>query len=242
MLSSTKGTPMSDEKIKIYCTNCKGFTNHGALEKVSKTFTPQNHPEMEIQFAEGTWEILECRGCEEITFRETWTTSEDCEIETGETIPTIRLFPPRSERTLPVKSHYMLSPTLRQIYRETIDCYNQAFNILCAVGIRMLIEGICLDKGIKDGPVQQKNGSTIRQENLQGKIEGMVESGIITEEHATTLHELRFLGNEAVHELKVPSFDELQIVIEIVEHTLESLYELTNKVELLHRKKHTRAR
>lgn len=195
---------------------------------------------MGIDFAEGTWEILECRGCEEITFRETWINSEDIDHDTGAPEPTIKLFPPRSEKTLPIKPHYNLSPTLRQIYRETIDCYNQDLNTLCAMGIRTLIEGVCLDKGIKDGPVQQENGTVKRQENLRGKIEGMAESGFLTKEHATTLHELRFLGNEAVHELKAPSLDELQIVIEIVEHTLENLYELTGKVETLRWKKQIR--
>jgi hypothetical protein len=233
---------MSDEKIKIYCVRCKGFTNHEILSRISKTFTPENTPHMGIDFAEGSWEILECRGCEEVTFRETWINSEDVNDRTGMPEPSIKLYPQRSEKMLPIKPHYSLSPTLHQIYRETIDSHNQGFQILCAVGIRTLIEGICSDKGIKDGPVQDENGVIKRAHNLQGKIEGMVEAGFLTKEHATTLHELRFLGNEAVHEFRAPSLDEFQIVIEILEHTLDNLYELTEKTDILRLKKRTRSK
>lgn len=231
---------MSDEKITIYCVRCKGFTNHEIHSRYSKTFTPENTPNMEIDFAEGSWEILVCRGCEEVTFRETWTTSEDILDTTGMPEPSIKLYPERSEKMLPIKPHYSLSPTLQQIYRETIDSYNQGFTILCAVGIRILIEGICSDKEIKGGPVQDEKGIIKRKNNLQGKIEGMAEAGFLTKEHAKTLQELRFLGNEAVHEFRAPSSDEFQIAIEIVEHTLDNLYELTEKTEILRRKKRSR--
>lgn len=231
---------MSDEKINIYCVKCKRNTNHEILCQTSKTFTPENTPDLWIDFVEVTWEILECRGCEEVTFREVSINSEEFDHTTGMPEPTIKLFPQRSETMLPINAHYGLPTTLRQIYRETIDAYNQDFTILCAMGIRSLIEGICSDKGIKDGPVQGENGAVKRKENLQGKIEGMREAGFFTKEHATTLHELRFLGNEAVHELKAPNSDELQIAIEIVEHTLYSLYDLAMKTDVLRSKKQIR--
>jgi hypothetical protein len=65
----------------------------------------------------------------------------------------------------------------------------------------------------------------------------MIERGFLTKEHGRTLHELRFLGNEAPHELKVPRSDELHIAIDIVEHTLENLYELGTKAETLRMRK-----
>jgi hypothetical protein len=228
---------MGDEKIKIYCVRCQGTTNHDVLKSISRTLTPATYPSMEIDFAEGAWEILECRGCEEITFRETWVTSEDIDPFIGVSEPTIRLFPPRSEKTRPIKPIYNVSPTLRHIYRETIDCYNQGSNILCAIGIRALIEGVCSDKGIKNGSVKGNDGTTKLSSNLEGKIEGMAEKGLLTKAHASTLHELRFLGNEAAHELKAPSLNDLEIAIEIIEHTLENIYELGPKAETLHWKK-----
>jgi hypothetical protein len=50
---------------------------------------------------------------------------------------------------------------------------------------------------------------------------------------ANVLHEHRYLGNEALHDLRQPSADELGLAIEIIEHTLEALYEIPDKAEQL---------
>ena len=49
------------------------------------------------------------------------------------------------------------------------------------------------------------------------------------------LHQHRYLGNEAVHELKAPSSDELRLAIEIIEHVVEQLYEIPQKAVALKR-------
>ena len=64
-----------------------------------------------------------------------------------------------------------------------------------------------------------------------GKIEGLHEKGLLTRQHSEILHEHRFLGNDAVHDLKQPTQDELKLAIQIVEHTLENLYELKDKAD-----------
>jgi len=114
-----------------------------------------------------------------------------------------------------------------------IDAFNHGLFILCAGGLRACIEGICISEGIKDGPVEiVKAGVKVikRKKDLQGQISGLFEKGLLTKKHAEVLHEHRFLGNEALHELDSPSKSELILAIEIVEHTLENLYELSPKV------------
>jgi len=225
------------DKTKVYCIRCKQLTNHDIIAHESQSFTPEDTPNMQIDLAEGTWEILKCCGCDEVTFRETWITSEDYNPNTGELDPTVRLYPPRGGNTLPIKPYYNVPPILRRIYREVIDCYNSEIYTLCAAGLRAMIEGICAASKVKDGPVEvpDKGGTTkiVRKSDLRGKIEGMAEAGLLTTKHAETLHEHRFLGNEAVHELQRPSPEELELAIEIVEHTLDNLYELPNKAEQL---------
>jgi hypothetical protein len=56
------------------------------------------------------------------------------------------------------------------------------------------------------------------------------------------LHEHRYLGNEAVHELARPTEEVLQLAIEIVEHMFESLYEIPEKAEDLRKAKLRRAK
>ena len=77
-----------------------------------------------------------------------------------------------------------------------------------------------------------KNGTnkTERRKNLEGKIEGLHENSLLTKRHAKILHELRFLGNKSAHEFDKPTKNELLVAIEIIEHTLENMYELDEKL------------
>ena len=119
------------------------------------------------------------------------------------------------------------------IYRETIDAINNDSNILCSGGIRAIIEGICIDKGIDRGEVKKSNGEKQILKNLEGKIGGLSSNGLLTKENTEILHDLRFLGNEALHELSAPSKEELKLAINIIEHTLENIYELHDKAKRL---------
>ena len=90
--------------------------------------------------------------------------------------------------------------------------------------------------------MKKENGEIeiIYKNNLQGKIGGLYEKNLITKTHAEILHEHRFLGNNAVHELDMPSAEELKLGIEILEHTLENIYELKYKGEELQWKRELR--
>ena len=222
---------MSPNEDRIYCIECCRNTNHTIAKSVEKTFTPQDTPEMEIDFASGTWSILRCDGCDSITFRESWITSEDMDFQTGEFDADVRLFPPRHGDFIRITHHWDMPQNLRQLFNQIVDCYNRESNVLCATGIRMLIEGICLDKGITDGPNPHRPGA--RTSNLGGKVEGLAEAQHITPAHAELLHKLRFLGNEAAHELLCPSTRELKVAVEIVEHAISSIYDNENRKRTL---------
>ena len=113
-----------------------------------------------------------------------------------------------------------LGPTLTQIYEEVIMTYNNASFILCAAGMRAILEGICKDKEITDG-------------TLEKKIMNMCEQGSISPQHENILHKLRFLGNEALHELQEPTQEEIDASLDIIEHIIESLYEIVGKAKIL---------
>jgi hypothetical protein len=224
-------------KDKIYCIGCKQYTNHDIIASVSKEYTPGNFPEMMIDYASGKWEILMCCGCENVTFRETWITSEDYDPITDDYYPSIKMYPPREEDILQIKTYYAIPIIVQQLYREVIDSYNNDICTLCAAGIRALIECICVDKNVLiEQTKKQKNefNEKIKEKSdLHGKIEGMVKRGLITRIHADILHELRFIGNKALHEFIRPDKNELKISIEILEHTFENIYEISNKAKII---------
>ena len=225
--NKTKGN-----RIKVLCSRCERETNHIVLQSFDTTGSEEVGP-YTIDWS-NKYQIIQCQGCDTFSFRHLYWDSEDHET-------TEKLYPKRSDRSLSVRAFLNVPSTLRRIYRETVECFNYETYTLCATGLRAIVEGICADQGITDGPVEvaMKGGSTkiVTKDNLQAKIAGLREKGILTKQDSEILHEHRYLGNEAVHDLSQPSSDELRRAIEIIEHTLETLYEIPEKAEELRHKK-----
>lgn len=226
--------------MKSYCRTCKKDTNHEIIYEKAIKF---NDEEWDI-FGEDKYQIIRCMGCDNVTFREEGWFSEDINPYTGEPLLRITLYPKSSGDDLESKRMMDVPNKIRRIYGETIDSYNNQNFILCAAGLRAIIEGVCAEESIQNGPIELKkeNGEIeiIYKNNLQGKIGGLYEKNLITKTHAEILHEHRFLGNNAVHELDMPSAEELKLGIEILEHTLENIYELKYKGEELQWKRELR--
>lgn len=235
--NKTKG-----EKVKANCLKCLRETNHVVLQSVEREtseivgYHNEGHPES-IEETD-SYQIIQCQGCDTISFRHVSWCSEDVfqvgidEWDMGERI---ELYPKRS---LHAARNYPGAPAnVERIYSESITCYNSDALTLCAAGLRATLDGICADQGIDKGPVKctKKDGTTgiVQSKELNGKINGLSEKKILSERQAEILHELRFLGNDAVHDLYRPSSDELLSAIQILEHTLDTLYEMPERADLL---------
>jgi hypothetical protein len=107
-----------------------------------------------------------------------------------------------------------LPRTLVSIYEETIEAYNLDLRILCAGGLRSLIQGICRDQGVNTGTVEQEI------DGLRTKVRDNI---------VDNLHGFRFLGNTALHELQRPERSDLRTAIEVAESLLNYLYDLDYK-------------
>jgi len=227
-----------EKKFKVPCIECNRKTKHKVLQSVDYSGCEWVAREFTIDWTDN-YQIIQCQGCETISFRHRSWFSEDIGWEGDGS--TERLYPKRYPNSLSTKDFRNTPPQIRRIYRETIDCFNSENFTLCAAGLRAIVEGVCADQGIKDGPieVEKKEGSKkiVRRDDLQGKISGLCEKGILTTKNSEILHEHRFLGNEAVHKLSQPSIDELKLAIEIIEHTIDSLYEIPEKAIELQRRK-----
>lgn len=117
------------------------------------------------------------------------------------------------------KSYSKLKSELTTIYREALSCYNEEALILCTAGLRALLEGICQDKRIKG-------------RNLKVKIDGL--KAILPNKNIIrNLHQFRFMGNDAVHELAAPNRKELALAIGVIEDLLNFLYEMDYKASQL---------
>lgn len=230
--NGTKGTILS-----IHCIECKRSTRHLVSVSLDKTGSESNDVEEWSVDWSDRYQVIECQGCETVSFRHQSWFSEAQDFDDDGT--TERVYPLRNKDAISASPYHNVPSNLRRIYKELIECFNNDSPTLCAAGLRAIVEGICAQQGIVDGPVEMpaKGGGTqvVRRDTLEGRIAGLQEKGLLTQSSAQTLHEHRYLGNSAVHELARPSTDELKLAIEIVEHVLEHLYELPEKAAALHR-------
>ncbi len=226
-----------DKIVSIHCIECKRATRHRVTVSLDKSGSETNKEEGWSVDWSDRYQVIECQGCETVSFRHQSWFSEAQDFDDDGT--TERIYPLRNKDAVSARPYHNVPSNLRRIYTELIDCFNNDSTTLCAAGLRALVEGICAQQGILDGPVEapEKGGGTqiVRRDNLEGRIAGLQEKGLLTQSSAQTLHEHRYLGNSAVHELARPSIDELKLAIEIVEHVLEQLYELPEKAAELHR-------
>jgi hypothetical protein len=164
-----------------------------------------------------------CAGCETGTLEEYEMLVRSAEeegswVDTDETDQWY--YPERNQFHVAGKQFKQLPPKLTKIYREALQAFNNEMGMLCAIGIRALVEGICADQEITG-------------RNLEARIEGL--STILPKNIVSNLHSIRFMGNDAAHELNPPPQDELRLAIEICEDLLNFIYELDYKASQLSR-------
>ena len=152
---------------KLFCNTCRQHTNHKEVRSYSQTHWPENTPGMQIDYAKGIWEIIQCAGCDSVSFRELWYTSEDGVSHEGP-VPTVYRYPEADEDQLAVKCFRQAPYNINRIYEESIQSFNIGNYILCAAGLRAVIEGICEEEIAKNEQMTSK-----KFYNLEKKINGL---------------------------------------------------------------------
>ena len=211
-------------KKKIYCNTCKNPTHH-ELKSLHTSVAE------EVDYDEtGPYLVFEekneyffwiCLGCDTATLENAYTHS-GMEDEKGKEIWTSLFYPKRQSNDLSTKYFQKISPKLRSIYKEVIASFNSSHKILCAMGLRALLEGVCADKGITN-------------RTLEKRIDALDE--YLPQNIVQSLHSFRFMGNEAAHELAGPPISELRLAIEVMEDLMNFLYELDYKAKKLNKRK-----
>ena len=193
-------------KIHVLCEQCSKETNHEVLAAQTTRSSHEDEYDWSTDY-----QIVMCCGCDTISFREMTLTEDDFDPETGESIPIVKLYPPRIAGRRPLENDYYLPPTIRRIYLEVLSAMNNSSVILAAIGLRTLIEGVCTDQNVK--------GST-----LENMIDALSSEGVLSSNQAKILHAHRFLGNVAAHKIIPAKSQELVIALDIAETILKTIY------------------
>ncbi|MBK9005733.1 MAG: DUF4145 domain-containing protein [Anaerolineae bacterium] len=212
-------TAQTETKERIVCETCERLTWNQIIFSQEFQFMVYDG-EAYLGDEKSTWQILQCLGCGSVTARE----MADLKFGDNETHYE-RLYPKRTDHK--VKFYVKLSGKMRRLYNETSDAFNSQNFILCAAGLRALLESVCLDKRITEGP--NEHGQIVK--TLDGKINSL--SKIIPPEIVKNLHSFRFLGNQALHELEIPIESDLRIALDVIEDIMNVVYELNFKSKYL---------
>lgn len=205
---------MDSDKVKYGCSNCNGIRNHQILYIKEERFEEEINDYVSIS-SYASYKVISCLGCENISFVKYNWHSEMSEFdpETGEEISTGEelIYPPYQPGLSYLPNINFVPYHIQVIYKETINCLQNNILILAAGGLRAIIEAIC-----KDCKATGKN--------LVDKIDSLHTKLILTQNECRRLHSIRFMGNEALHEINKPKLGDLHVLLNIVNHLLDNLY------------------
>jgi hypothetical protein len=204
------------QSLRLYCNTCGRETNHRVCHS-EQFFYPDYVDDHLAGYEEAVLRMLLCQGCDTGSLEQCWTMSGHVD-QSGKQVYSASYSPPRMAGHVARRKFNKLPDRLDRIYAETISAFNSGTDVLCSVGLRSLIEGICADKAIVGC-------------NLKVMINGLTD--LLPANIVDRLHSFRFMGNTAAHELQPPDRRDLKLAIEVSEDLLNYLYDLDYKVSRL---------
>lgn len=203
-----------EEFIWSRCTRCARDTRHEILAEIVGDGGDEYH--CWIQHA-----VIECRGCALKSFRYHFKDFEhaypvaDDEWEIPEEMES---YPRFEDPQLKIDGMHLVPDIVASIYVETLSAIQEKAFILAGLGLRGTIEAVCNEQGI--------SGS-----NLEKRIKSLTSNGLISKKDGERLHAIRFLGNDAAHEIKKPKKSQILVAVKIVKHLVASVYTLKHEAE-----------
>lgn len=204
---------------QIDCRQCCRETNH----KIVASYIEEGADETDYHnhyYWTDISQIIQCAGCELVSFRTVSTNSEDYEYdERGQSAyETIKFYPGRSTGLKGIDRRFVPF-RIAQLYEETKSAIENDLSIVGGIGVRAILDAIC-----KDVKAVGKD--------LYKKIDDLHEKSLVTAEGVAALHKIRLLGNKSAHEAASHSRDQLSLALEIVEYILVGTYVMPEKVKL----------
>lgn len=203
---------MEQKKVKSYCRECSKSTNHDVLSEYSEQYRDEYAYDL-------IYQIVQCKGCGTKSFRHVFVDIESafCTVDGQVEVPEeVTVYPKAIEGHKEVKDIYKLPDIVLKIYQEVLLALKEEAKILASLGLRGTVEAVCNDLNIPGG-------------KLDARINKLASSGYISTKDAQRLHGIRFMGNDAAHDIKTPKDESLQVALQIVEHLLLSVYILEKR-------------
>lgn len=194
-----------DNIVRVHCNSCGRETRHSIC--CSHTTTREDYIESIHTAFEETelLEILQCLGCEEMTVRETWMHETSDEATTSFYPPRISRRTPRWKDKLPQD----ISAVVDEVYRALqVDSPR-----LAIMGARTILDLVMRNKLGDIGTFSEK-------------LAALEEQGYVGKKNREFVSAAIEAGSAAIHRGLAPDDANLNLVMDIVESLLESVYVL----------------
>lgn len=211
---------MVSEVKKIHCNRCNLETNHELLATHDCIYYTCIDWYEKSRY--GFWV---CRGCDTASLENKYT---DAQMESHASNKRYSFIysPERNNKPLQVAKKFQhVDKKLKLVYLEIIQAHNQELEIITTIGIRALLEGICVKEGIDDESAY----------GLSEKIKKLETGKKVPKDIIEGLNNLNFIGNDAAHRLKASDRSHIMYSIDLLEallnHLYEAKYDLQNKAK-----------
>lgn len=196
------------------CADCRKETRHETLHSTEER-GDENYDYV-LRFS-----ILACLGCGTKSCEKRFIdidAAHPISHDEWETPQTVENFPKFDLIYHEPEGMYLCPKLVRQIYDEALLAIREEALILGGLGLRATIEAIC-------------NEQKISGKSLDVRIGRLASQGLISLNDAGRLHAIRFLGNDAAHDIKSPEKDQISVAIKIIHHLIHSVYILEKEME-----------
>ena len=188
------------------CSSCDRDTKHDILFSVEES-------EYEYR-VDRAYQLVQCCGCETKSFRKVVSYIEEAfqiDEDEWEVPKDVHSFPAilKGHRTVPDIAR--APDVVSSIYTESLAAIKNQSYTLAGIGLRATIEAICNERGVTG-------------RNLEIRIDKLAKAGFVSQADADRLHAIRFMGNDAAHEIQAADLDGLLIALKIIEHLIISIY------------------
>jgi hypothetical protein len=194
--------------VAVPCSSCKRETHHTVLTSALETDGDENVTLWTH------WQVVRCGGCKSVSFRKAQFFSEDYDAEIGEIPGTITYYPaPLTTRMTFENDLEALPEGVREVYEEAHKALSIGLRVLSAIGIRALVEAVCMERKAKSW-------------GLKDKLDDLVKANLLTRDEEKILIRVAVLGDAGAHRAQPGTDEALNAAMEVAEHLLVKLYRL----------------
>ncbi|MGD0388938.1 MAG: DUF4145 domain-containing protein [Tepidisphaeraceae bacterium] len=214
-----KGTLMVIVKtVKSYCNDCLQTTNHDLVGQRERVWINEDDEGVPVFEEKMVYELVQCRGCENVSLKRTYSNSSDQTIDVDYFPPAVSRRRPRWFSDLGFMAFAGPKAEIRGLLSEIYSAMFSGNMRLALMGTRTVVDVALTDKLGDVG-------------GFEKKLDDARAKGWITSLQRKVLAAVIDAGSAAAHRSHKPEKKQMELVLDVVEHLIQLLYILEKNAD-----------